>query len=156
MKIVDFIFDFRQILAKRSVAENSFNEIVGMKAEGSGIASNARGYMEVVYDNLGIGDPSDILNNDVETLLGEYPSYHAQMEVLTKKLYQRPEFYTNLYDKPVNVERKGASLRAIGLMQNMDRFKSQLRSEAILSVLLEVELLKMQEDLQKRMDNLED
>ena len=71
------------------------------------------------------------------------------MEILTKKIYQNPDFYTNLYDKPANVERKGVALQAIGLMQKFDLFKSNLRSEASLSVLLELAVI----DLQKEVEN---
>lgn len=145
------LLDLRQLLAKRSVAEHSFNTIVGMKTEGSSVAEETGTYMSTIFRQLGLEEEGDI-----EALLGERPSYHAQMEVLTKKLYQRPAFYTNLYDKPANVLRKGAALRAIGLMQNMDRFKSQIRSEMLLSVMLELDILKEQERVQARLDALGD
>jgi hypothetical protein len=84
---------------------------------------------------------------EIEKILGKKPSYFAQMEVLTKKLYQNPVFYTELYDKPANVARKGAALQAIGLMQDRDLYNSLLRSEAVLSVLLETMLMKEQEKI---------
>jgi hypothetical protein len=77
---------------------------------------------------------------EARTILGEYPSYHAVMELLTKKIYQDPNFYTNLYDKPANVDRIGASMRAIGVMQDMDMFRSRLRNEMFLSQVLELEV----------------
>jgi hypothetical protein len=43
------------------------------------------------------------------------------------------------------VERKGAALQAIGLMQDRDLYNSLIRSEAVLSVLLETMLEKEQE-----------
>jgi hypothetical protein len=64
--------------------------------------------------------------------------------MLTKKVYQQPEFYTNLYDAPANVERKSAAIHAIKLIQDMDKFNSVLRSEQNLSVLLELYLEEMQ------------
>lgn len=138
--------DVRAVIAKRSVAENSFNAIVGMKSRSAiDPAANPYDYMAVIMDELGVTDPAD-----VTTILGENPSYYAQMEFLTKKIYQRPEFYTNLYDKPVNVDRKATAMRAISLMQNMDMFDSRLRSEAMLSVLLELKIMKIQEDVQNR------
>lgn len=130
------ILDVRSILAKRSVAQNSFSKIVGMKASGGQNSEETRLYMAKVLEQLGIENPALATN-----YLGTSPSYHAQMEMLTKTLYQRPEFFINLYDKPANVERTGAAIRAIGLMQNMDRYKSQLRSEMLLSVILETKLL---------------
>ncbi len=137
----------RSIVAKRSVAQNSFNNIIALKSEGKEETEELRLYMEKVLEQLGIEDPAEAL-----AILGERPSYYAQMELLTKKLYQRPEFYTSLYDKPVNVERKKAALRALGLVQNMDLFKSKLRSEAALSVLTEMEVYKAQEMVQDRMN----
>lgn len=142
----------RSIQAKRSVAQNSFNAIVGMKSRGAAItADELRPYMELVMEQLGVADVAYI-----DDYIGERPSYYSQMEFLTKKLYQRPEFYTDLYDKPVNVERKKAALRAIGLVQNMDLFKSKLRTEAALSVLTEMEIQKAQDALQERMNQVGD
>jgi hypothetical protein len=143
--------DIRGILAKRSVAENSFNAIVGMKAmtggkenkEEDGIKKTA-GYMKVIYKQLGVED------DDLGAMMTSHPSYYAQMEMLTKKLYERPQFYTNLYDKPANADRKEVAMRAIGLMQHMDMFKSQLRAEATLSVILETGLIEEQQDLNNR------
>jgi hypothetical protein len=62
------------------------------------------------------------------------------MELLTKKLYQRPEFYTNLYTSDANIARTQATMRAVGLMQNFDMFKSRLRNESMMAVLVELEL----------------
>lgn len=129
--------DLRSVFAKRSVAQNSFAALVGMRAKGD---PESAPYTKAVLRELGVSDAKEI-----EQLLGTNPSYFAQMEVLTKKLYQNPVFYTELYDKPVNVERKGAALQAIGLMQDRDLFNSLLRSEAVLSVLLEVQLEREQE-----------
>jgi hypothetical protein len=142
--------DIRGILAKRSVAENSFNAIIGMKSKANGAgndaeAKNTANYMKVIYKELGVDN-----QNDLNALMTDQPSYYAQMEMLTKKLYERPQFYTNLYDKPVNNDRKEVALRAIGLMQNMDMFKSQLRAEATISVILETALADEQTDLQNR------
>lgn len=130
------VMDVRSIIAKRSVAQNSYNQIVGMKTSGGTGTSQNRLYMDKVIEQLGIEDATF-----AESYLGTQPSYHAQMELLTKTLYQRPDFFTNLYDKPANVDRTGAAIRAIGLMQGMDRYKSQLRNEMLLSVILETKLL---------------
>ncbi len=143
--------DMRSIIAKRSVAENSFNAIASMKAEGNyPIDSsddrtgpmNSRIYMEHILKELGV--PS----TEALKLLGENPSYYAQMEILTKKLYQNPDFYTNLYDKPANVERKTVALQAIKLMQKFDFLKSFLRSEASTSILLELAVSDLQSEIE--------
>ncbi len=120
--------DGRAIAAKRSVAQNSFAAIAAMK--GSGNPAYAAPYLKSIVQELGVAPEV------VEGYLGGSPSYFAQMEVLTKVMYQNPDFYTELYDKPVNVERKGAILQAIGLMQDRDIYQSLIRSEAVLSTLL--------------------
>ena len=133
--------NMRAITAKRSVAQNSFNAIVGMKTEGSG---GSKEFMTGILEELGLD-----ASNDIPELIGEKPSYHAQMELLTKKIYQNPDFYTNLYDKPANVSRKGVAMQAIGLMQKFDMLKSTLRKEASLSVLLELAVIDEQKDIVK-------
>ena len=137
--------DVRAIAAKRSVAQNSFSTIVGMKTWGANESKDTRGYMRMLLQQLGLTDDAHI-----EAFLGERPSYHAQMEMLTKKLYQRPEFYTGLYDTEANITRKQAAMRAIGLMQNFDAFKSRLRNEAMLAVLLELEVENEHKNIQDR------
>ncbi len=142
-----FYLDLRSVMAKRAVAENSFNTIVGMKAKASDdISPKTAGYMKAIFRQLGITDEAEITE-----LLGERPSYYAQMDTLTKKVFQRQSFYTDLYDKPANLSRKEAALRAVSLMQGMDRYKSQLRSEMVLSVILETQLQDMQRELQNRL-----
>ncbi len=129
--------DLRSIFAKRSVAQNSFAALVSMRTAGDPASAP---FTKAVIRELGVAD-----NDEINALLGNNPSYFAQMEVLTKKLYQNPLFYTELIDKPVNIERKGAALQAIGLMQDRDLYNSLLRSEAVLSVLLETMLQREQE-----------
>ena len=133
----------RAIAAKRSVATYSFGSIVGMKSAGSAASADRAPYLRAVLEQLGA--PAA----DTASYIGTRPSYYAQMELLTKKIYQDPEFYTNLYDAPANVERKSAAIRAIRLTQDMDKFNSALRSEQSLSVLLELYI----EDLQKDVVN---
>tara|TARA_R110001592_G_scaffold3525_15_gene19952 strand:+ start:515 stop:1912 length:1398 start_codon:yes stop_codon:yes gene_type:complete len=146
-----YYIDMRAIQAKRSVAENSLYAIAAMKAEaplvtdlagGADKEVNSRLYMEHILGELGI--PSA----EILVLLGENPSYYAQMEVLTKKLYQNPDFYTNLYDKPANVERKTVALQAIKLMQKFDMLKSFLRGEATVSMLLELAVVDLQNEVE--------
>ncbi len=102
-------------------------------------------------DMNGDGDTIDTVDmtvdEQIDEMLGERPSYYAQMEVLTKKIYQSPDFYTNLYDKPANVERIGVSLDAIAVMNQRDRFDSLLRREMLTSVLLEEELVPHAEEV---------
>ena len=141
---MDPLLDMRSIAAKRSVAEHSFNTIVGMRAPGTEESeSTTTPYMRLFWEQLGVTD-----SDQLDQYLGDRPSYHAQMEVLTKKMFQNPAFFTNLYDEPVNVERKSVALQAIGLMQDFDMWQSYLRTEAMLSVMLELELLRRQRVVQ--------
>ncbi len=116
-------------------------------------------YMKAMLREFGIeavdlnndGDATDVgemtVDEQIEQWLGRRPSYYAQMEVLTKKIYQHPNFYTNLYDKPANVDRIGASIDAITLMHQRDRFESLLRREMLTSLLIEEELSKHVENV---------
>ncbi len=111
-------------------------------AEDSGWA-----YMKAMMREFGITSDAEI-----DQILGERPSYYAQMEVLTKKIYQHPNFYTNLYDKPANVKRIGASIDAITVMNQRDRFESLLRHEMLSAVLLEEELRRSAEEVNAQIE----
>ncbi len=132
----------RSIHAIRSVARRSFATIVGMRAEGDqGDVYNVAPFLYGIISELGVPD------DDIFDFLGENPSYFAQMEVLTRKIYQSPEFFTNLYDKPANVRRVGVALQALELMQDRDRFESALRREMLISLIVELKMRKYQEDM---------
>lgn len=142
--------DMRSIVAKRSVAENSFQAIAAMKSSGATPAAQTAQYMEAVLEELGVSQ------TDARNLIGENPSYYAQMELLTKTILQQPQFFVDLYDKPANVARKGVALQALALMQDRDSFKSTLRSEAMLSVILELQVMKAQEAVQNEINRLKE
>jgi hypothetical protein len=140
--------DVRQLVALRSVALNSFNTITAMRARG---APGATAYMQNVLRNVGMSDPESARYLSANS--GE-PSYYAQMEILTKKLYQDPNFYVNLIDKPANVKRQLASMKAIELMQNRDIYETMQRQEMLMSILLELDVRDRQADVQRDLDNL--
>lgn len=123
--------DTRSIAAKRSVAQNAFTSIIAERTEGEPQVGR---FLKRIVAELGV--PED----EVDFILGNNPSYFAQMEVLTKDLYQNPVFYTELYDKPANVLRKGAAIRAIRLMQERDIYERQLQSEMIFATKLGIML----------------
>jgi hypothetical protein len=124
--------DLRRLYALNNVAHNSFAHYIGMKAEGPNDSSDGGGrYMRAFLKELGMS------YTDARELLGGSPSYYAQMEVLTKKIYQSPHFYTNLYDKPANVKRIGVTLDAIKLMQMRDLQEASMRREMLTSALIE-------------------
>jgi hypothetical protein len=135
--------DMRSIVAKRSVAEQSFQAITAMKSRGATNSAETAKYLRGALRELGV--PSDA---EADAILGTDPSYYAQMEVLTKKIFQRPQFFSDLYDKPANVARKGVAIQAIALMQSEDMYKYDLRTEALLAVLLELQVIKAQDTLQ--------
>lgn len=147
--------DLRAITAKRNAAEHSFNTIVGMKTAGT-VAS--RQYIRQVLQNLGMsaGDTDRFMASSAAAgstaAVTANPSYSAQMEILTKKLYQDPAFYANLMDTPANVQRQYAAMQSFGLMQQRDIFETILRSEMLLSLIVEVEVAKYQDDVQNRLN----
>jgi hypothetical protein len=123
----------RSVAAKRSVAENSYNSIIALKASGTDNmqgASRTREFLASVMQELGV--PAA----DIYPIIGEQPSYYAQLEILAKKIYQNPDFFAGLYDSPANVERKSVALKAIELMLDRAIYESQVRQEMATSVLL--------------------
>ena len=150
----------RSLVAKRSVAENSFNAITAMKSAGT---PGSHDYLLAIMEQFlppppPTGTPPnpngvrERTMRDISEMLGPNPSYYAQMEILTKKMFQNPDFFTNLYDTPANVARKGVAIQAIVLMQKFDLYKSYLRNEASLSVLLELAVQDLQEELESMID----
>ena len=158
----------RSIAAKRSVAENSFNSIVGMKSLGSAAGlldepapdvTQTHRFLGAVLTELGIpeaqaleymgmndpamwargassaGSPYNYSTPDLTAEDLDF-SYFAQLEILAKKIYQNPDFYANLYDKPANVKRTSTALKAIELMLDRAIYESQIRQEMAMSVLL--------------------
>jgi hypothetical protein len=127
----------RSVAAKRSVAQNSFDSLIALKASGTdGMqgASRTREFLGAVMAELGV--PAA----EIFPMIGEQPSYYAQLEILAKKIYQNPDFFSGLYDSPANVERKSVALKAIDLMLDRAIYESQLRQEMATSVLLSAKL----------------
>lgn len=124
-----FYFRLRSAMAKRTVAQESFNAIIGLKAEAEEEGDTAK-YLAVLAHQAGM-EKADVLAH-----IGEKPSTYAQLELLSQTMFQNPDFFVTLYDKPVNVERKKAALNAIEIMLDRYLFESELRQEMLLSVLL--------------------
>lgn len=139
----------RALTAKRNAAENSFNTLIGMKSAGT---DASRAYIRTVLQNVGMS----AANIDRFMASGGganvNPSYMAQMEILNKKLYQDPRFYAELMDGPANVQRQYAAMQSFGLMQQRDLFETIIRSEMLLSLILEMEVAKHQDDIQNRLN----
>ncbi|MGH1398080.1 MAG: hypothetical protein ACRBCT_02590 [Alphaproteobacteria bacterium] len=127
----------RRLIALNTIAHNSLTNIAGLKSASlppTGGIEPGWMFMKSFVKEFGLSEA------DIDQWLGERPSYWAQMDVLTKKMVQHPNFYTNLYDKPVNVERMSVALEAISLMQMRDHYDSKLREELIKSAMIETEL----------------
>lgn len=132
----------RSLMAIRSMARYSFSSLVAMRSSGT---PGSAPYLKTIIEELGV--PEDEIND----FLGENPSYFAQMEVLTKKMYQNPVFFTNLYDTPENVTRAGVAMQAIKLMNDRDRFESAQRRELLISLILELQLRRHQDEMNRRL-----
>lgn len=142
VSLANRLLDLRSVIASRSVAQTSYNALVGLKARGSAQSnSDTLQYMSLLLEELGMTAA------EVSTFLGENPSYYAQMEVMAKKMYQNPDFYRELYDKPENVKRKSVAMSAIAAMLDREIFESSIRAEAMLSQLLEMKVIVRQEGL---------
>lgn len=128
--------NLRSIIAMRGVAQSSFANLIALKTATPNTSDekSSAPYLRALLRELGLTD------SEVAELLGKNPSYYAQMEILTKKIYQNPSFYAGLYDKPANVKRIRAAMTAIKLMQSRDIQASLLRREMLLSMLLELRL----------------
>ncbi len=126
--------NLRSIVAMRGVARNSVANIIALKSASPEQASQSGPYLKALMKEMGLAE------DEVEKLLGENPSYYAQMEFLTKTIYQNPSFYSNLYDKPANVKRIRAAMKAIKLMNDRDIHMALVRREMLLSMMLELRL----------------
>ena len=118
----------RSLLAARNVARNSYAAVVAEKTKTEGgVAPHAIALLKTM-----MFDPDEAVK-----LIGEKPSYFAQMEMLTKTIFQTPAFVKNLMENPANVKRTRVAIRAIDLQQNADLLESMYRREMLLATYLE-------------------
>ncbi len=141
--IVDGVQDWRGLTASRGVVRQTLARYVGDRAAG-GVA--VAGPLTAVYEEMGLSsaDAEKLiqaghhpLTTDGQGTAPVAPSYQAQMDVLARTLYQNPNFYVHLVDKPTNVDRTQVALKAAALMQGRDRYESLRQREMALSQLLE-------------------
>ncbi|MCB1530360.1 MAG: hypothetical protein H6853_01200 [Rhodospirillales bacterium] len=133
--------DMRSVIAMRGVARNSIASFIAQKTEGpepEDGESNAAPYIYALLTEFGWD------KEEIEKMFGEKPSYYAQMEIMTQKIFQHPNFYMNLYDKPANVKRVRAAIRAIKTMQDRDIHEAMMRREMLLSMILELRVREQQ------------
>lgn len=138
----DAYMEYRSVVARRAAAMNTFANISAMKTNGSGASDT---YLKAVLTQLGL--PADSVDSYFGASGTANASYYAQMEILTKKMYQDPAFFANLMDSRANVDRISAALDGISLMQDRDTFKSTSRSEMLLAILVEMEARKVANNL---------
>lgn len=136
--------ELRSVAAKRAVAENSYNALVGLKSSGSA-GGNSSAFLKSILVDLGMP------NTEIDAIIGQNPSFYAQLEILGKKMFQNTDFFTDLYDKPANVKRKMAALNAIELMLDRAIYESEMRNELMMSVLLSNNLSEQKEQAFKRL-----
>jgi hypothetical protein len=128
----DLYMDQRALIAKRSVAQNTFQNIVARRSQGTGGSMES---MKALLKNMGIAEDSEVVR-----YLTDKPSYHSQMDILTKRIYQDADFFKNLMDNPTNLARQYAAMQSFGLMQQRDIYDSAQRAEILLSLIVELEL----------------
>ena len=159
----------RSVAAKRNVAQASYNALVALKSAGtthdqSGNTTRTnllggnttfaleekqtRRYMGAIIKQLLPADP-ELTAANIFSLIGYSPSYFSQLEVLAKRIYQDPTFYSNLYETPANVVRKRVAMKAIELMVDRAIYESQIRREMSVSVLLSSKLRALHRDANK-------
>lgn len=133
--------EYRSVFARRAAAQNSYNTLAAMKMAGSGASDQ---YMKEILAQIGIanGDELKYLGAKNASEAEVKSSYNAQMNLLTKQIFQDPSFYANLMDSRANVKRTSAAIQGIGLMQDRDIYKSMERSEMLLAILVELEARK--------------
>lgn len=137
----------RAMQAKRAVAQNSFSAIAAMKSAG---VDQVRTYLRTVMSNIGMSAAhiDRYLASGAGVTVN--PSYYSQMDILTKRIYQDPRFYAELMEGSANVDRQTAAMESLELMQGRDIFNSMSRSEQLLSQLVEMEAMKLQQSYQNR------
>jgi hypothetical protein len=138
---IEQLMAYRSLTAKRNIAQNSFAALASMKAEGS---NGSTTHLKAMIAELGLDGAAQ------DALLGQKPSYNAQMEILTRKLYQSPSFYANLMESNPNIARQQTAMEGIGLMQDRDIYESLRRSEMVLSTLLEMYVMQEQDRLKDK------
>jgi len=129
-------------ITKRAIAENSFSSIAAMKAKGS---AGSAVFAQKLMVELGL------TQDEAKRLITDNPSYYAQMEALTRKMYQSPNFYVSLMEGPDNVRRQQTAMKSFELMQQRDMYKSLQRSEMLMATLLEIKLSRQQGGLDKKL-----
>jgi len=88
------VLDLQRATALKNIAHTSYSNLVALKARaetppsGGSTVEPGWTFMKTLMRDFGVSD------TEIESMIGVQPSYWAQMDVLTKKMYQLPSFYT--------------------------------------------------------------
>lgn len=135
--------DRRSLLAMRNVIQNSYTSYVAARASGNGgNADSLKALMAELKGEQGLAVQDDVF--------GARPSYEAQMDVLSRKLYQGQAFYKNLMDNPANIKRQQVAMQAVDLMNKHDIARSLERTEMLMALWLEIKLRREQAVIENR------
>lgn len=141
----DELMDLRALATKRSVVENSFHNIIALKAAGPESTEEYMPYIRTVLKSLGYPDNVPLLAEEGRM------SYYSLLKLLGQSIYRDPQFYVGLYESPENVNRKQVAMLATDLMLTRELYKSELRQEAVLSIWLEKEVMNLQDKVQSQL-----
>ena len=134
-RITSSIQDLHANSAKRSFLRSTFIEAIAPKISGPEFENDATPYIRAYYQDMGLPD------DEITELIGERPSYTAQMDTVRGWMKQ-PDFISTLQsDSPANAERTKTGMMAGALLQDMDTTDMKSRNQANLSMLVEAAIV---------------
>lgn len=151
--------DMRALMAKRNVAVNSMSALVAKKV-GSKNRQGASASLKAALTNAALSGSKEFVRShpndlpELEEAVGERPSYWAMMEFLTKEMPQDPRFMGDLMVSPTSIGRMQLAMQSYKSVQKRDTYESLLRSEVLLSLLVEMEAEDLTDELDRKVRNL--
>ncbi len=109
------------LTARREMIDRTINTIAGQRAQGSDVSTQE---MQALLRQLGYSDDSP----EMKDVSGK-ASYEAHMDILTRRVFQNPNMYSNLIANPVALRRILVSQNAVRNMQQFDIYASTTRAE---------------------------
>ncbi len=131
----------RSMSLLRGPARDAIAAIIAEKSEG--VEQNGE-FIRSAFASIGMGE------EEIRDLVGEKPSAYAVGEVISKILYQNPDFYVALGEGINGATAAGVAMLAAQLMEDRNRYEACLRTEMVLAALLEAKLRGWQEKLDAR------
>lgn len=145
----EFVLGRRTVQASRSVAQNSFIQLINRRKKNPVPDGDQRTILDDAARLVGFPEGSEIYHSPLGTLVEEFqkePSYEAQLEVLAKWKYFNPQFVTGQSEEAD----KHNTLIAQGTESVVlyDALQSMQRQEAIIATMLETMLDQKQRELE--------